>query len=268
MRSHLLKTTMISTALLSLTIATPGHAQLGGLLNQVKNKVEQQIRKGQDQGETTQQAGHHLTINHGFDFTAGTHPVVRSDFTTAPVGAMPKAWKTNGSGQIVTVDGVPGKWLALQPFATYKLTTPPHLPSHFTVEFDIIPAADTARDVGEFIFGFAKDNSARQYISDAYNGGAINAVDVGFDRDTTVSSSATGYHHAGSMDWSGYTNQPMHVSIDVNGTMEKVYIDHQKIGDSRMFGNEPARYFFLSAPVRYDHGASLLFGNFHIDSFS
>src|SRR3546814_13196634 len=93
---------------------------------------------------------------------------------------MPPTWKTNGSGQIVASPDLPGKWLALQAFATYKLTTPPTLPERFTVEFDIVPVGDTLRDAGDVTFGFAADNSVQSYIPAAYNHGAITPVELNF----------------------------------------------------------------------------------------
>src|SRR3546814_6371566 len=97
---------------------------------------------------------------------------------------MPPAWKTNGSGQIVASPDLSGKWLALQAFATYKLAAPPTLPERFTVEFDIVPVGDTLRDAGDVTFGFAADNSVQSYIQDAYNDGAITAVELNFAGDS------------------------------------------------------------------------------------
>src|SRR3546814_8534958 len=53
----------------------------------------------------------------------------------------------------------------------------------------------------------------------------------------------------------------MHVSIAVDGDRMRVYIGREKIADARLFDGNRAKYLFISAPVRYDHGAQTLIGN-------
>jgi len=259
----------------SLVTAAPAHAQLGGLFDSIADKAADAI--AQEIGTETADAEpatadaqanrSKLTINAGSDFTAGNHIIVATDFAGVNAGAMPEAWKTNGAGQIVTAGGLPGNWLTLQPFATYKLTTPPDLPARFTVEFDVVPVADTLRDASGLRFGFAHDNSVQQYVSDAYNDGAITATHLNFAGSSSVASSSTGTSHFMDFDMKGFANQPMHVAIAVDGDQGRVYVGGTKIADARLFDGDRAKYFFISAPVGYDHGAALLFGNFQIATF-
>ena len=259
---------LLLAAASAIVVASPANAQFGGLLNSLKHKAEDAVVTSVDQPETkdqgTDRTSPRIAVHHGFDFTPGSTVLFSDNFAGNKLGAMPPEWKTNGSGEIVTADGLPGNWLALQSFASYKLSQPPRLPENFTIEFDVIPVADKARDAGRVIFGFARDDSTRGYISDAYNGGALTGVTVNFEGDTTIASSATGYYHALSLDLAGYANQVMHFSIAVEGNQEQVYLDHQKIGDAKVFTHNPGRYFYISGPVRMDHGAQLLFGNFRL----
>ena len=264
----------LTFSLLLLSVSTTANAQFSNFLDSMKSKAADQIRQRMDAGGRRQEGAttaaperHSLIINQGFDFTAGTDQLVQTDFAEATVGSMPASWKTNGSGEIVTIQGVPGKWLKLQNFATYKLANSPQLPPRFTVQFDIIVATDVTRDVGFIHAGFAKDNSVRTYLQDAYNDGAINAVTLGYAGDSGVASSATGYHHPVMMDMGGYANRIMHVSIAVDGDNERIYVDRSKIADARLFNGNQAKYFFVSAPVSTEHDAKVLFGNFHIDMF-
>ena len=257
-----------------LAMSTPSNAQLGDLLNSVKSKAAAKIREQMDLDKRVQQdqvdsddRPNSLIIDQGFDFVPGTEQIVQTDFANATIGSMPASWKTNGSGDIVTVQGVPGKWLKLQNFASYKLVNPPQLPSRFTVQFDILVVTESTRDIGFIHAGFAKDNSVRNYLQDAYNNGAINAVTFGYAGDGGVASSATGYSHSVALDMRGFANRVMHVSIAVDGDNERIYIDHAKIADAKLFNNNSARYFFVSAPVSTEHGAKVLFGNFRVDKF-
>ncbi|HVI99273.1 MAG TPA: hypothetical protein VM657_09430 [Sphingomonas sp.] len=251
-------------------LSAPAHAQFDRLLDTLGDKAVDAITQqseAQPASDAPQTKRPRLTLNQGFDFTPGTHVVTAIDFADAAVGAMPPAWKTNGSGQIVASPDLPGKWLALQAFATYKLATPPTLADRFTVEFDIVPVGDTLRDVGGVTFGFAADNSVQSYMQDAYNDGAINAVELNFAGDSSVASSATGISHFFKPALDGYINRPMHVSMAVDGDRMRVYIGREKIADAQLFDGNRARYLFISAPVRYDHGAQALIGNLRIATF-
>lgn len=264
----------LALAMSLLVVDTPVNAQLGGLLDSVKSKAADRIRRQMDpdrqarEDDVASSDEHHsLVINQAYDFVPGTESLVRTDFADATVGSIPTTWKTNGSGDIGTVQGLSGKWLRLQNFASYKLVTPPQLPSRFTVQFDIVVAADVTRDVGFIHAGFAKDNSIRTYLQDAYNDGAINAVTFGYAGDGVVASSATGYSHPLAMDMRRFANRVMHVSIAVDGDNERIYVDRRKIADARLFSGNSARYFFISAPTSTEHDAKVLFGNFCIDAF-
>ena len=257
-----------------LAVSSPIEAQLGGLLDSVKSKAADKIRQRMDlnqrrqEGQVDPDRPHRaLTINQAYDFVPGTEPVIHTDFADAAIGSVPGTWKTNGSGDIVTVQGLPGKWLKLRNYASYKLVNPPQLPPRFTVEFDIVVAADSTRDIGSIHAGFAKDNSVRTYLPDAYNDGAINAVTFGYAGNGGVASSVTGYNHPVEIDMRGFANRVMHVSIAVDGDNERIYVDRDKIADAKLFNNNDAKYFFISAPVSTEHDAKVLFGNFRIDRF-
>lgn len=262
--------------LLVMACIAPVHAQ--SIWDAVKNTVEDKATQAitnsigdssDSRSNTHGQRAHRsmLSINGGASFRAGNVPLFHGNLASTPVGAMPGAWKTNGSASVVTLGGMPGHWLKLDDFATYKLTHPVRLPEHFTVQFDIIAVADQADDLSACKFGFAHDNSVREYIPDAYNGNAINAVALNYAGGGSVASSATGYHHALDFNPEGYANRPMHVAIDVDGDTMRVYIDHTKIADTKLFLGNRAKYFFISSGVNSQHGAALVIGNFRIDGF-
>src|SRR3546814_15446449 len=100
-------------------------------------------------------------MNQGCGFAPGRSTLVADDFASAAIGSMPQGWKTNGSGSAVSVDGLAGRWLSLQSFATYKLKQPPRLPERFPLEFDIVLAADSTKDLSALPFGFPAHTSAR-----------------------------------------------------------------------------------------------------------
>src|SRR3546814_18074737 len=103
---------------------------------------------------------------------------------------MPHYWKTSGSGQVVTFPGTEGNWMLLKEFTTYKLDTLLAMPADFSLEFDIFTRSDKARDLNDFNFGFARDNSVRSYISDAYNDNAITSTTVHYWNEEVIHSSS------------------------------------------------------------------------------
>lgn len=209
-------------------------------------------------------AAQSLAVNSGYSFTPGTQTIFADDFSSTAVGAMPKGWQTNGSGSVATVDGFPGKWMAMQPFSTYKIVGADPLPQRFTIEFDVLTATDKTRNAMGFDFGFASDNSVARYMAGAYNHGAIAAVGVNYVGATSVASSATDYYHSSQIDLTGYANKVMHISIAVDGDMAQVYLDRQKIADTKLFDGNGPKYFFISAPTRTTQGAQLLYSNFRL----
>lgn len=262
-----------------LACSIPAHAQ-SALWNAIKGKAQDKaisaVEKsiGQSSDTQTEDADrtphrHMLSIHSGSPFTAGNVPIFHDDFAGVHVGAMPSTWKTNGSAEVVTLDGIPGNWLKVRGWSTLKLVKPPHLPQHFTVQFDVIAVADQVQDLDSLDFGFAHNNSVRAFINDAYNDGAINDVEINYMNHGggSVSSSATGYHVPINFNLEGYANTPMHVAIDVDGDNMKVYLDHSKVADSKQFLGHKSRYFFLSYGLKSRHGAALLFGNFRMDGF-
>lgn len=270
----LLTRSIVAFALVpALAIPTPASAQFRGLLGNLQDRVEREIdRRAQQPDEVTSPQAEEsgtsarLGVDAGFAFVPGETTLVEDDFDQTPVGAMSTSWKTNGSGAVVSVDSLEGRWLSLRSFATYKLVMPPELPEKFTVEFDIVLAADASRDVSSIPFGFTVDNSVRSYVQDAHNDGGIAVVTLGPNGNSTVSSSATKHYHSFDFDYRPYANRPMRVSVAVEGDSMQVYLDREKISDSQLFRNNHIKYFFLSAPIRMRNGANVLFGNFRIGS--
>ena len=75
-----------------------------------------------------------------FDFVAGEKIVAAEDFSQDAIGDFPAKWNTNGSAEVVTIEGKPGKWLMLR--KTERMSLIPDfvkdLPDNFTLEYDLI----------------------------------------------------------------------------------------------------------------------------------
>ena len=126
---------------LMLFLPVAGQAQFGKLANKVKSKINQRADakadkaidktldavKGKNSPATlaatapadTEAVGTKATppaqraAYTRYDFIPGEKVLYAEDFATEAAGELPTGWNTNGSGEVVTLDGLPGNWLRL-----------------------------------------------------------------------------------------------------------------------------------------------------------
>lgn len=77
-----------------------------------------------------------------FDFIPGEKILGLEGFETDPVGDFPGNWDTDASGEVVTIQGKPGKWLKMGKDGYFLPEFYKELPENFTLEFDLA-ATDT-----------------------------------------------------------------------------------------------------------------------------
>ncbi|MDP4187886.1 MAG: OmpA family protein [Bacteroidota bacterium] len=85
-----------------------------------------------------------------FDFVPGEKVIYYEDFSQDAVGDFPALWNTNGSAEVVTTNLFPGHWVKFnteQAIWTDNLLT---LPDNYTIEFDIIPAANAENNMAGY----------------------------------------------------------------------------------------------------------------------
>lgn len=88
---------------------------------------------GSDSGEN---AGAGRTIVRASDFEPGAVPIFEDDFSKDGQGDFPAQWDTNGSGEIVLIDGL--RWFRLGGTSTYIPVLKEKLPENYTIEFDML----------------------------------------------------------------------------------------------------------------------------------
>ncbi|WBL24535.1 hypothetical protein [Zunongwangia sp. HGR-M22] len=261
---------LLATALMLLS-APSSEAQI---FDKIKNKIEDEAEKAvdkqlnknsKDERKTDSSNSNRIQIEDNGAFIAGDSLVYATNFDRMANGSMPDQWKSTGSGSIVKISRFPGKWLNMSERTSYKLKQNIAYPDRFTVEFDLIIAADKVNDLSSLFFGFAKDNSLSRWISNS------NIWHAGLEymnsKDFVVSSKVRDLYRTGGFDLGVYANQKMHVAIAVDGDRVKIYLDDTKIADTDLFRGQKFKHFFISSPLRSDSGASVLFGNFRIDTF-
>ncbi|HMK20076.1 MAG TPA: OmpA family protein [Chitinophagaceae bacterium] len=135
------------------------------ILDRIKNKVKQRgdqkvdetVDKGLDKAEgknkkenngteensgteevKTKSESKGLKSYSKYDFVPGDKIVYAEDFSQDVIGEFPLKWNTNGSGEVVTLEGLPGKWLKITEGTKYESPYKNKLPENYTVEFDLL----------------------------------------------------------------------------------------------------------------------------------
>lgn len=144
------------------------NAQLGGFLNKVKNKVNQKATARVDNkvdkaiDNSLDKAEGKAPVDNGsadagatestdakpetagvnafskYDFIPGKEIVYYDNFEQDAMAELPTGWNTNGSGEVVTLDKFPGKWLRLHKSFVYLTANAKDFSENFTAEFDLI----------------------------------------------------------------------------------------------------------------------------------
>jgi outer membrane protein OmpA-like peptidoglycan-associated protein len=73
-----------------------------------------------------------------YDFVPGEKILVYEDFSQDAIGDFPDKWNTNGSGEVVNVEGEIGKWLKINKKGRFIPEFINNLPENFTLQFDLI----------------------------------------------------------------------------------------------------------------------------------
>src|SRR5688572_10814792 len=73
-----------------------------------------------------------------YDFVPGEKIIGFEDFSTGSIGDFPAGWNTNSAGEIVTVDGKPGRWLWITKPGVFIPEFTDKYPEDFTFEFDLL----------------------------------------------------------------------------------------------------------------------------------
>ncbi len=104
-----------------------------------------------------------MAIYSKFDFIPGETVIALEDFSQDAVGDFPARWNTNASGEVVTADGLPGKWLKLDATGVFMPEFINKLPENVTIEFDLVCNREFRYEASPFHFGIAQLAEPQHY---------------------------------------------------------------------------------------------------------
>jgi outer membrane protein OmpA-like peptidoglycan-associated protein len=80
-----------------------------------------------------------ITVYSKFDYVPGDKLMFFDDYSKDFIGDFPSKWNTNGSGEVVTIDDSPQRWMELVPgYGIHYIPNMPALPEEYTLEFDLL----------------------------------------------------------------------------------------------------------------------------------
>lgn len=216
-------------------------------------------RKSGDQSEPS------LQSYSKFDFIPGEKVFFFEDFSQDAVGDFPALWNTNGSGEVVTTNLYEGHWLQFKMKSYSAIWTDKflELPDNYTMEFDIIPLSeDNPQIMAGYSIRLLKSENERMW-----DGGAIPG-DAGFNFYTAYYGTPCYRAYINSPeneqnDLSGDNddlktvqklNKKSHISIWVQKTRIRLYLDQNKVFDLPRAASTTSRY----NRFRIDDGAGLI----------
>lgn len=261
---------MISMVMISLV--NDASAQI---LDKIKNKakqradqkVDQTIDKGLDEAEGKNKKEKEKTEENGdvkikneegsksnpqglkayskYDFVPGEKIVYAEDFAQDVVGEFPLKWNTNGTGEVVTIEGLPGKWLQITSGTKYESPYSSNLPDNYTVEFDLVLDFKASMHVPNIEFLIVNNKAKSTYLPGmrlklAPQAGTYSSDEAqnSIDRIRFVSFNEKGERYLEGKDqligeFYKYNHKsiPVHVAIWVQKERARVWINQTKVYD-------------------------------------
>lgn len=229
--------------------------------NKVNNKVDTEVDKAVDSVMTIKKddkSGNNMTVaddNTGrekaksetgpasfkayskYDFVPGEKVIGFEDFSTGSIGDFPAGWNTNAAGEIVTVEGKPGRWLWLTKPGVFIPEFTDKYPEDFTFEFDLLHGMP---------FGGAQLNFVMAQMDNMNNlqgwNTSPNTFKTGFyitssgQKEGTVSTeirknSTTQSANQNSTELMSDKYNPVHVSVWRQKERIRIYVNEEKIWD-------------------------------------
>jgi len=169
-----------------------------------------------------------------FDFVPGDEPLFVDDFSSDFVGDFPAHWNTNGSGDLVTIEGYTNKWLKILPgFNTAYIPDVTDLPDEFTLEFDVLGTGLDNKTSSQSYLGIIVSNN--NTFDKAKNWGMIEYSFCQFiDRGIIVENNVEGkrvIRNEINADIRSTVKEKHHISIAVNKQRFRLWINEKKYVD-------------------------------------
>lgn len=219
------------------------------------SKVEVNDTSGTNTATSTQSAS--FKAYSTYDFIPGEKVIGFEDFSTGNNGDFPAGWNTTASGEIVTIEGKPGRWLWITARGEFVPGFPQPFPEDFTLEFDLLHGIPI--DGAGFLVCIAELANLKQpqYWSTALNqftielNNANTGTENGITRFIARKNASTDIQNVADATNLNDKNNPAHISIWRQKERVRVYINEKKIWDIQNAALKEAKFNSIVFSVTY-----------------
>lgn len=268
------------------TLTLPHTSYSFDILNRIKNKAQQQgyteidkgphkvegknkpnvktkeaeVKQKTNEGVVAQndtvpiaKAGTQLSYTSKYDFVQGEKIIAFEDFNSVNLGDFPLKWNTNGSAEVVTVNGMPGKWLKIGEKGIFHPEFITNLPENFTLQFDIV--VNNANYLSPLSLNIANLKKPEDFVDYAYlvsirpehavhlEFAAANAIYDGVSKLVTGKAGVATIDNAVNFKvWDVSKNNIAHVALWRQNQRLRVYLNGEKIWDTPRAFEAPGKY--------------------------
>ena len=173
-----------------------------------------------------------LAVYSKFDFVPGSKIIFYDDFNQENAGDFPALWFSNGSGEVVTLNNYPGKWLNMTAAGCYYPEQDLITTENFTIEFDMILNIQEGESFNVGLFLVSGN------IKDPGEGGAIPGV-AGVKTAIAPTSIDLSAYADGAYTMNGQSSEfeikpgeKVHYSYWIQKQRIRVYVNEKKVADS------------------------------------
>jgi OmpA-OmpF porin, OOP family len=196
-----------------------------------KTKSKQAVAKN----DTTQPGS--IKAYSKYDFVPGEKVIAFEDFTTGNIGDFPAGWNTNGAGEIVTIEGKPGRWLSFTKHGVFTPEFTKKYPDDFTFEFDLLHTVPFGGgkiqfviselvDFGNLLTWYTAPNNfkAEFYVTASNQKEGTASIEL---RKNSTSASANSFNTPLLSD----AHNPVHIAIWRQKERVRIYCNQEKLWD-------------------------------------
>lgn len=186
-----------------------------------------------------------LKSNSRFDFVPGEQIVYAENFEQEAIGELPTGWNTSGTGEVVTLNNFPGKWLQLHQRSTYLTSNQKEFGENYTIEFDVILQLKSNGHFYPYLsVGFISTNGEpsagndflRYFRKYACVEGVFYPADGGRSKlDLRTHKDNREYYNGDDQEvaiMSDYFGKPLHIAMQVQKERLRIWANQDKIFDA------------------------------------
>jgi outer membrane protein OmpA-like peptidoglycan-associated protein len=166
-----------------------------------------------------------------YDFIPGEKVIFYDDFSQDAIGDFPALWNTNGSGEVVSTNLLPGNWFQMSQSGFYIAETKGDFPDNFTAEFDLITSIDAEKPGIDMGFYIVSGNMKDPTEGGAIPGVAGNKISIGEYGCGFTNYSDGGYMLSGEREFKLEAKTKYRFSFWVQKQRLRVYINETKAFD-------------------------------------